>query len=148
MNSRDQETLAVRVRTATQLAVQAFFDEQNAEALATRKAVKKARKMGIRKEDDAWVEAYDVRVRHYGSSSGRNAEIKLIGSKRSYQVEQVYEHHAYLPKAQRSAPKWRVRIDTVGGDSEYAPPTENFEAAVEQSIVALLGHGYYHLDDE
>lgn len=147
MNSRDAEKLAVRVRTVTLLAVDTFFEEQKAVAIATRKEVKKARKKGIRKEDDTWTEAYDVRVRHFGSSSGRNAEVTLLGSRRSYIIEQMYDQYNYLPKAQRSAPKWRIRIETEDEGIEYEPNTDNFEAAIQNSIVALLGHGYYHLDD-
>lgn len=147
MNGRDTEALAVRVRTATQQVVEDFFAERNAVAIASRKEVRKARKKGIRKEDDTWTEAYDVRVRHYGSSNGRNAEITLIGSKRSYYIEQEYDPYSYLPKAQRAKPKWRIRIDNEGEGSGFESSTDNFEAAVQNSIVALLGHGYYHLDD-
>lgn len=149
MNSREQETLAVKVRSAVNVAVQAYFDDQNAEAVAARKAVKKARKKGIRKEDDTWIEAYDVRVRHYGSSSGRNAEVTLIGSTRSYDITQMYANDTYLPKNMRAKPKWNIRIDNQGGDSEYGDRhVEDFESAIQQSVVALLGHAYYHLDDD
>lgn len=149
MNSRDVESLAVKMRSAMQLTMEAYFEEINAAAIATRRAVKKARRKGIKKEDDTWTESYDVRVRHYGSSSGRNAEVTMVGCKRSYDITQVYDGNAWMPKNQRPPAKWNVRIDTQGEDSEYGDRhVEDFEALIQQSVVALLGHAYYHLDDE
>lgn len=147
----DQNKLTVTIRSAVVEAIDAHFAAERARADKSRADTRKARKKGIKEPGAGWIEKYDLTVEHIGTIYGRDAHVKLNGVDRWYDVYQ----NAVRPSKARyggkltQKPQWRIRLhqkDSQGNWNDqvlWELDTEDFESAVQNCIVALLGHAYY-----
>lgn len=91
-------------------------------------------------------EMFPIRIDHRGTDFGRDATISMDGCTRSFKVEQDPnrpQHKRSWQTKLSSPPRWSVWINNEGGSPGHVENTENFEAAVQSCVVALIGHVYY-----
>jgi hypothetical protein len=103
----------------------------------------RAKKIG---KTDKYVEMFPVRVVHTGTEFGRDAAITIAGCDRSFRVVQNENRPQHKRSWQTSLPgnpAWHVYLDNKGKNVERIETTEDFESAVQNCIVALIGHVYY-----
>lgn len=88
-------------------------------------------------------EMFPVRIEHVGTESGRNATVSIDGCKRRYRImqnENCPQHKRPWQTKLPYPPSWHVYLDPEGTRIES---TGDFEQAVQNCVVALIGHVYY-----
>lgn len=91
-------------------------------------------------------EQFPIRVEHTGHHTGRDAKITMDGCSRHYEVVQDHykgQRNRTPWDKQKGKPAWVVRLYTGDAVGAVVETTENFESAVQNCIVALIGHAYY-----
>lgn len=141
MDKRTKDALTAKVQQAIIDAVDAHWEETNKTAVEARKLVEAARKKSKKTiHTGNWVESYDLKVRHFGTHYGRSAEVSILGCKRTYSIDQQPSWHDQKGKQQ-----FRVMChENNERDDWHVETITDFEAAIQKSVVALIGHAYYN----
>lgn len=91
------------------------------------------------------IEMFPVRIEHTGTEYGRDATVSVDGCNRKFKIEQNGDRPQHKRSWQTKLPfepQWHVYVCDKESMKKIES-TENFEQAVQNCVVALIGHVYY-----
>lgn len=138
LQSRIQAEVGKAVNAAVSKAVNEHYKVTTTETKTVR-----AKKIAIGAEH---LEMFPVRIEHKGTDFGREATISIDGCTRRFLVKQDENRPQYKRSWQTSlphTPRWNVFVADKSEGQRLVESTENFEQAVQNCVVALIGHVYY-----
>lgn len=156
----NKDALIDRLRKQFDETVTVFRKEEEADHIAERKRIRAARVPAGRIPVKAWDETYTVQIHHepVRAGNGRDATISAPGVVTKIMIRQKVDvlvekyqqskrnryQGRYVKKANPNA-SWTIWINDGKKDVVLQDSVTDFEAAVQQGIVTLLGHMYYDL---